>query len=148
VRVSYGHERGKSFEGSQASRNVYGVRSRGRVVLAGLREASWLQHILYLLINRSHKESLFHHLVQQRPWNQVLPIPPIPVSIRAHRNCIVSHPFSQQTLDDLVKVPTYTVNGVINCINVLNEPPAVPTTPMNQVDDAQRLRKQVSPWIS
>jgi hypothetical protein len=145
VQVSYGYKRGKSFQ--RSIENVHGVRSWGPVVLAGLCKASGLQHILYLLFNRSHQESVFHHLVQQRPWNQFLPIPPVPVSVRAHRKCIICHPFSQQTLDDFVKVPLYTVNRVIGYINVLIEPATVPTTSMNHVDDAQRLRKQVSPWI-
>jgi hypothetical protein len=62
MRVSNGDKCGKRLK--RPARNVHGVRSRGPVVLARLREASGLQHILYLLINRAHQESLFHHLVQ------------------------------------------------------------------------------------
>jgi hypothetical protein len=100
-------------------------------MLAGLCKAPGLQHILYLLINRAHQEPFFHHLVQQGPWNQVLPILPVPVSIRANQNGIKRDTFTQQALDDFIKVSFDTVNWVIGCINVLNEPPAVPTTSMN-----------------
>jgi hypothetical protein len=43
MRVNNGDKRGKlRFE--RPARNVHGVRSRGHVVLAGLHEASGLQH--------------------------------------------------------------------------------------------------------
>jgi hypothetical protein len=50
-----------------SARNVHGVLSGGSVVLATLPEASGFQHIMYLLVNKSHQESLFHNFVQQRP---------------------------------------------------------------------------------
>jgi hypothetical protein len=52
MRVSNSDKRGKRLE--RPARNVDGVRSSGFVVLAGLRKASGLLHILYLLINRAH----------------------------------------------------------------------------------------------
>jgi hypothetical protein len=62
MQVSNGDKRGKCLE--RPARNVHGVRSRGPVVLADLRKASGLQHILYLLVIRAHQETFFHHFVQ------------------------------------------------------------------------------------
>jgi hypothetical protein len=62
MRVSNGDKRGECLE--RLARNVHGVRSRGPVVLARLRKASELQHILYLLVNRVHQKTFFHHFVQ------------------------------------------------------------------------------------